>query len=496
MEKDKTKHIVVIGSGFSGLSAACYLAKAGYQVTVLEKNEKAGGRGRSYSADGFTFDMGPSWYWMPEVMEEFFNDFGKRTKDYFDLIQLDPGYRVFIQEGHVDIPANSDALIAVFEKIEVGAGKALKQFLSEAQFKYEAGMGKFVRKPSHSIFEFMDLDILKSLFKIQLFTDMRSHLKKYFKHPQLLQLLEFPVLFLGAKPQQTPALYSLMNHADLNLGTWYPMGGMAKLPEAMIQLAESLGVVFKTNAAVTGFSFNGRSIDKVIGADYALEVDGVIGSADYHHIEQTLLPKEKRHYNTAYWESRIMSPSSLLFYVGLNTQLPGLQHHNLFFDQSFDVHAEEIYDHPQWPSDPLFYLCCPSKTDPTVAPQGSENIFLLIPVAPGLESDEELRDQYWNKMCTQIQKKTGVDIRNHVVHKRSFAHEEFVSEYNSYKGNAYGLANTLMQTAFLKPKMKSNKVDNLFYAGQLTVPGPGVPPSIISGQLAATELSKTLHSRA
>ncbi len=496
MGKDKTKHIAVIGSGFSGLSAACYLAKAGHRVTVLEKNDKAGGRGRSYSADGFTFDMGPSWYWMPEVMEEFFQDFGKSTKDYFQLKQLDPGYRVFINEGHVDIPANTDALADLFETIEKGAGKALKQFLSEAQFKYEAGMGKFVRKPSHSIFEFMDLDILKSLFKIQLFTDMRSHLKKYFKHPQLLQLLEFPVLFLGAKPQQTPALYSLMNHADLNLGTWYPMGGMAKLPEAMIQLAESLGVVFKTNAAVTGFSFNSRSIDKVIGTNYTLEVDGVIGSADYHHIEQTLLPKEKRHYDTAYWESRIMSPSSLLFYVGLNTQLPGLQHHNLFFDQSFDVHAEEIYDHPQWPSDPLFYLCCPSKTDPTVAPQGSENIFLLIPVAPGLESDEELREHYWNKMCIQIQSKTGVDIRNHVVHKRSFAHEEFVSEYNSYKGNAYGLANTLMQTAFLKPKMKSNKVDNLFYAGQLTVPGPGVPPSIISGQLAASELSKTLHSPA
>ncbi len=495
MVKTKTKHIAVIGSGFSGLSAACYLAKSGYQVTVLEKNDKPGGRGRSFLADGFVFDMGPSWYWMPEVMEEFFQDFGKSTKDYFQLKQLDPGYRVFINEGHVDIPANTEALSDLFESIEKGAGQALKQFLTEAQFKYEAGMGKFVRKPSHSIFEFMDLDILKSLFKIQLFTDMRAHLKKYFKHPQLLQLLEFPVLFLGAKPQNTPALYSLMNHADLNLGTWYPMGGMAKLPEAMIDLAESLGVVIKTNSAVNKIVVNGNQITAVQGADFSLEVDGVIGSADYHHIEQTLLPEDKRQYNEEYWESRVMSPSSLLFYVGLNTKVPGLQHHNLFFDQSFDQHAQEIYDEPQWPSDPLFYLCCPSKTDNTVAPEGHENIFLLIPVAPGLESDEELREHYWNKMCIQIQIKTGVDIRNHVVYKRSFAHEEFVSEYNSYKGNAYGLANTLMQTAFLKPKMKSKKVTNLFYAGQLTVPGPGVPPSIISGQLAATELDKTLHSQ-
>ena len=493
--KTKTKHIAVIGSGFSGLSAACYLAKSGYQVTILEKNDKPGGRGRSFAADGFVFDMGPSWYWMPEVMEEFFQDFGKSTKDYFQLKQLDPGYRVFINEGHVDIPANTDALSDLFESIEKGAGQALKQFLTEAQFKYEAGMGKFVRKPSHSIFEFMDLDILKSLFKIQLFTDMRAHLKKYFKHPQLLQLLEFPVLFLGAKPQNTPALYSLMNHADLNLGTWYPMGGMAKLPEAMIELAESLGVVIKTNSAVKKIVVNGNQITAVQGADFSFEVDGVIGSADYHHIEQTLLPEDKRQYNEEYWESRVMSPSSLLFYVGLDTKVPGLQHHNLFFDQSFDQHAQEIYDEPQWPSDPLFYLCCPSKTDNTVAPEGHENIFLLIPVAPGLESDEELREHYWNKMCIQIQIKTGVDIRNHVVYKRSFAHEEFVSEYNSYKGNAYGLANTLMQTAFLKPKMKSKKVTNLFYAGQLTVPGPGVPPSIISGQLAATELDKTLHSQ-
>ena len=495
MVKTKTKHIAVIGSGFSGLSAACYLAKSGYQVTILEKNDKPGGRGRSFAADGFVFDMGPSWYWMPEVMEEFFQDFGKSTKDYFQLKQLDPGYRVFINEGHVDIPANTDALSDLFESIEKGAGQALKQFLTEAQFKYEAGMGKFVRKPSHSIFEFMDLDILKSLFKIQLFTDMRAHLKKYFKHPQLLQLLEFPVLFLGAKPQNTPALYSLMNHADLNLGTWYPMGGMAKLPEAMIELAESLGVVIKTNSAVKKIVVNGNQITAVQGADFSFEVDGVIGSADYHHIEQTLLPEDKRQYNEEYWESRVMSPSSLLFYVGLDTKVPGLQHHNLFFDQSFDQHAQEIYDEPQWPSDPLFYLCCPSKTDNTVAPEGHENIFLLIPVAPGLESDEELREHYWNKMCIQIQIKTGVDIRNHVVYKRSFAHEEFVSEYNSYKGNAYGLANTLMQTAFLKPKMKSKKVTNLFYAGQLTVPGPGVPPSIISGQLAATELDKTLHSQ-
>ena len=354
-------------------------------------------------------------------------------------------------------------------------------------------MGKFVRKPAHSFTEFAELDLLKALFKIQLFSDMRSHLRSHFKSPVLLQLLEFPVLFLGAKPSKTPALYSLMNYADLELGTWYPMGGMAKVPEAMLELAQSLGVQVITNQNVNGFEFEDNEISAVKTQNQTYIVDGVIASADYHHVEQTLLPKKYRQYDEAFWEKRTMSPSSLLFYVGLNDKVPGLEHHNLFFENSFDVHAQEIYDHPQWPSNPLFYLCCPSKTDKTVAPENGENMFFLIPVAPGLQSTDALREHYWNLMCDAVQRRTGKDIRNHVVYKRSFAHEEFQSEYNSFKGNAYGLANTLMQTAFLKPKMKSKQLKNLYYAGQLTVPGPGMPPGIISGQLAAEELSQQLN---
>ncbi len=492
MGNNTTKHIAVIGSGFSGLAAACTLAQKGYQVTILEKNEKAGGRGRSFSAEGFTFDMGPSWYWMPEVMEEFFQSFGKSTTDYYTLKRLDPGYRVFLQNEEIDVAADMSQIQSVFESIEPGAGAALGKFLAEAKEKYSSGMGKFVRKPAHSFLEFAEIDLLKALFKIQLFTDMRSHLRGHFTHPTLLQLLEFPVLFLGAKPSKTPALYSLMNYADLELGTWYPMGGMAKVPEAMIELAESLGVKIETNQSVVGFEFEDNEISAVKTSNQTWLVDGVIASADYHHVEQELLPKKFQQYDEGYWDKRTMSPSSLLFYVGLDTQIPGLEHHNLFFENSFDLHAQEIYDNPQWPTNPLFYLCCPSKTDNAVAPENCENMFFLIPVAPGLSSTEELRDRYWNMMCDAVQRRTGKDIRPHVKYKRSFAHEEFQSEYNSFKGNAYGLANTLMQTAFLKPKMKSNKLKNLFYAGQLTVPGPGMPPGIISGQLAAEEIAKQL----
>lgn len=488
MSNLKTKHIGVIGSGFSGLAAACTLAAAGHEVTVLEKNEKIGGRGKSFHANGFTFDMGPSWYWMPEVMDQFFERFGKKTSEYYSLKRLDPSYRVFLPQHHEDIPADFAALQAVFEKYETGAGQQLEKFLKEAEEKYETGMGEFVWKPSHNITEFFEIKILKALFKIQLFTDMRSHLKKYFKNPMLIQLLEFPVLFLGAKPSQTPALYSLMNYADLKLGTWYPIGGMSRVPEAMHTLAIELGVKFIAQADVQSVVINNNRIQSLQYGNGSIAVDEVINAGDYHHFEQKVLPASHRVYSNQQWQKLTMSPSSLLFYVGLNVKVPGIEHHNLFFDTSFDEHAAEIYDHPAWPRHPLFYLCCPSKSDDSVAPQGCENLFFLIPVAPDMTSDEHTREHYWNLLCERLKQRVGMDIRPHVVYKRSYAHEEFMADYHSYKGNAYGLANTLMQTAFLKPKLKSSKLNNLYYCGQLTVPGPGMPPGIISGQLAAKEI--------
>lgn len=473
------------------------MARAGWDVTVLEKHAIPGGRARYLKAEGFTFDMGPSWYWMPDVFERYFACFGKKVSDYYQLIRLDPSYRVYYPDGPMDIPADFTALQQLFESLEPGAGKQLQKFLEEAAYKYEVGINKLVFKPGQSVKEFLDLDLAKGLFKLDVFRSMKAHVAKYFKHPKLVELMEFPVLFLGALPEKTPALYSLMNYADIKGGTWFPEKGMYQIVQAMYNLAVELGVRFHFEQEVTAIDITGdraKSIQAKTaqGTGVTYDADVVIGGADYHHIETQLLPAASRSYTDAYWDSRVMAPGCILYYVGLNKKLHNIQHHSLFFDTSFSIHGKEIYDTKKWPSDPLFYVSAVSVTDPSSAPEGCENLFLLIPVATGLENDtEELRERYFDQIVTRMEKHLGQSIKDAVIYKRSFAHSDFISEYHAFKGNAYGLANTLQQTAVLKPSCRSKKVSNLFYTGQLTVPGPGVPPSLISGEVVAGEVVKT-----
>jgi phytoene desaturase len=490
-----SKKVVIIGSGFAGLSSACHLAKAGYRVTILEKNEMAGGRARKFEVDGFVFDMGPSWYWMPDVFESFFAAFGKKVSDYYQLTRLDPSYSVWFGiNDRMQVPAKMSALEELFEANEPGSVPNLRKFLKEAQYKYEVGMNDFVQKPSHNIMEFADMRVLKSLFRIQMFTSMSSHVRRLFKNEQLVQLLEFPVLFLGATPQNTPALYSLMNYADMSLGTWYPMGGMHKIVEGMVSLANELGVKIELNSEVEEIIVKNDTATSVKTRNGSIfEADIVVGGADYHHIDTQLLKQSERNYSDQYWDKRAMAPSSLLYYIGVNKRLTNLNHHNLFFDEDFNQHAQDIYSNPDWPKKPLFYVSVPSITDPSVAPEGCENLFLLIPVAPGLADSEEVRDHYYDLIMNRLEQLTGQSIRDAVIYKRSYAHSDFVKDYHAFKGNAYGLANTLLQTAFLKPKIKSKKVKNLYYTGQLTVPGPGVPPSLISGEVVAKEIIKNYN---
>lgn len=487
------KTALVIGSGFSGLSAAINLAHKGFEVKILEKNNSIGGRARQFSESGFTFDMGPSWYWMPDVFESFFNKFGKSVADYYDLVRLDPSYQVVYENGEaMPIPAQMAELKKLFDSIEPGSGVQLDEFLKQAAYKYEVGINQLVYKPGRTLTEFADPKLLIDVVRMDVFQSMAKHVRKYFKHPKLIQLMEFPVLFLGALPENTPALYSLMNYADMALGTWYPKGGMFKIVEAMASLAEELGVEILTDHEVKSIETKSGKVSSVETVRGSFSADVVVAGADYHHVDDKLLSKADRNYSEKYWDKRVLAPSSLLYYVGLNKKLEGLLHHNLFFDTDFTPHAHNIYTDPKWPDNPLFYASLTSKTDDTVAPEGHENLFLLIPVAPGLEDNEEIRDHYFKLIVKRMEEYCGQSILEHVVYKRSFAHKDFVSDYHSFKGNAYGLANTLKQTAILKPSLKNKHVKNLYYTGQLTVPGPGVPPSLISGIVVANEIVKDL----
>lgn len=492
--KAQTK-IAIIGAGFAGISAAAYLSKQGYQVDVYEKNADIGGRARQLITDnGYLFDMGPSWYWMPEVFEKFFNDFGYKAADFYELQLLDPGFSVvFGADDVLNIPANFEELCRLFESIETGSAEKLREFLAEAAYKYNIGMGKLVYKPGLSLLEFADLDLIKGLFKLQVFTSFSAHVKKYFKDPRLIALMEFPVLFLGAMPEDTPALYSLMNYAGLKLGTWYPKGGFGKVINAMKNIAEMQGAKFHTNAAVSAIDVKENQVVSLASERGTHLYDGLIAAADYHHVEEKLLNTAERNYSEKYWDNRVLAPSCLIFYLGVTTKVARLNHHTLFFDEDLKQHSQEIYKQAQWPTKPLFYVCCPSVTDPSVAPAGHENLFVLMPLATDIEDPEAIREQYFEVIMDRLEAYTGTPIRQHLDYKKSYCVSDFVTDYNSFKGNAYGLANTLMQTANLKPTLKNKKINNLFYAGQLTVPGPGVPPSIISGNLAAQQLIKHLN---
>lgn len=487
------KSVIVIGSGFAGLSAASFMAKEGWHVTVLEKNSTPGGRACQLKENGFTFDMGPSFYWMPDVFERYFNQFGKKVSDYYQLKRLDPSYRVYWDRGYTDMPADFNELKNIFETIEPGSGARLEKYLKEAAYKYEVGVNKLVYKPSRSLTEFMDWPTISGMFRLEVFTSIKKHIQKYFTHPKLRQLMEFPVLFLGALPEDTPALYSLMNYADLKGGTWYPEGGMYAIVEGMYQLALELGVEFRFDEAVTGISVSGNTARQVITGKGSYTADAVISGADYQFTEKKLLPPASQSYTDAYWDKKVMAPSCLMYYVGLNKKLKNPVHHALFFDVPFEQHGEEIYKNPQWPTEPLFYVSVSSVTDEDVAPAGHENIVFLIPVASGLEQDsEELREKYFQRIVKRMEEKTGESILDAVVYKKTFSVSDFVSAYNSFKGNAYGLANTLMQTAIFRPSCESRKVKNLFYTGQLTVPGPGVPPSLISGEVVAKQVIRKI----
>ncbi|MEL6917153.1 MAG: phytoene desaturase family protein [Bacteroidota bacterium] len=485
------KKVVVIGSGFSSLSASCYLAKQGFEVSLYEKNHTVGGRARQLKKEGFTFDMGPSWYWMPDIFDKFFGDFNKKTSDYYQLDKLSPAYKIFFADDEITIGDCMDKICEEFERLEKGSAVPLRKFIAKAQKNYDIAINKVVLRPGISPFELVTKETV--LRVDQFFKTISSEVRKNFKNPKLISVLEFPVLFLGAKPNNTPSFYNFMNFADFGLGTWHPEGGMYRIIESMQSLARELGVKIHTNNNVEKIIVEDGKSKGIICNGSKIVADAVLSGADYHHSE-TLLDKQFRQYSEAYWKKKTFAPSSLLFYVGFNKKLNGVEHHNLFFDTDFEQHAQEIYDSPKWPTSPLFYANFPTVTDQSMAPKGCETGFFLIPLAPGLEDTPQLRNTYFDMIIKRFHERTGQDVRNSIIFRESFCVNDFVEQYNSYKGNAYGMANTLSQTAFLRPKLKSGKVKNLFFTGQLTVPGPGVPPALISGKLVSELIAKNINT--
>ena len=487
------KKAIIIGSGFSGLSTAAFLAKAGFKVTIIEKNKQLGGRARVLKEKGFSFDMGPSWYWMPDIFDKFFKEFNLQTNELYELIQLDPGFKMIFESSELEIPADFKKTCSIFENYEKGGAKMLKEFITDAKKKYNIGINFMYNSPGISIMELFTKEILLNITSFELLTSYRKHIRKYFNHPHLINLLEFPVLFLGASANKMPALYSLMAYSAIKQGTFYPLGGFNKVILALIKLCKELGVEFLANEEVIKINIKNKkaksittSKNKVIYSDF------VIASADYAHVEKDLIDSKYKNYSEKYWEKKAFSPSSLIFYLGINKKVSKLIHHNLFFDKDIEEFTKDIYEHKSWPKNPLFYVCCPSKTDKSIAPNGKENIFILMPLPIGVEDTAKLREKYFHLIISRLEKYCDQQILSDIEYKKTYCIKDFKMDYNSYKGNAYGLANTLIQTANLKPKITNRKVSNLFYTGQLTVPGPGVPPSLISGKIVAEHITKSI----
>lgn len=485
------KTAIVIGAGFGGLSAAALLAKKGLRVTVIDNNPMPGGRAIYFRQKGFLFDRGPSWYLMPGVFERFFAEFGKKPSDYFRLVRLSPSYRVFYEEGKtLDVPSEPEKIRALFAQLEPEGDKKLDKYLSQAQYKYDVAMQKFLYKDYKSLLDMADLRLAPEALRLHLFSSIDSYAKRFFKSLQARKILEYTMVFLGGSPSNTPALYSIMSHVDLTLGVWYPMGGVRMLAEAMAKLCEELGVEFHFDEEVKSISTSNGKATGVTTSRSTYSADIIIANADMHHVETELLPPESRTYDEKYWSSRTMAPSALLFYVGINKKLPQLSHHNLFLAEDWDAHFDSIFKTRTWPENPSFYLGCPSRTDPSVAPKGKENLFFLVPVAAGLDDTDEIREEYFQKTISSFEKRIGESIQDDIITSRIVSHRDFQKDFNAYKGTALGLAHTLFQTAAFRPAHRSKKASNLYYTGHYNHPGVGVPMVIISSHIVAEEAVK------
>lgn len=483
--------VVIIGGGIGGLSTAAYLGKKGFNVELYEKNERVGGRASLLEKDGFKFDMGPSWYLMPDIFERYFNHFGYEPSDFLDLVKLNPNYKIFFKDGDkVEIPEEPEKVKEIFEEYEDGAGEAFEKYLEKSRESYDVGMNNFVLKDRNRFRDYLSLDVALNARKLNLFKSMDSYVSDYFDNKKLQQIMQYSLVFLGGYPKNTPALYNLMSHVDFNMGVYYPRGGIYEIIKSMKDIAEEQGVEIHCNSEVQSIERRDGRVE-VKFEDTLVETDYVVSNAGYGFTETKLITdKNLRQYSEDYWNKKTYAPSAFLMYLGLSKELTELDHHNLVLPLDWDEHFEQIFEEPDYPDNPAYYVCNPSETDVSVAPEGKSSIFILVPLAPELKDNKQVRDKFKEKILDDFGENIGIDLRDLIEFEETFSVNDFKTRYNGINGTALGLAHTLRQTSVFRPKKSSKKFKELFYTGADTNPGIGMPMCLISGEQTAEEVEK------
>jgi phytoene desaturase len=482
------KHrVVIIGGGVGGLAVACLLAKAGRQVTVLEKNEQLGGRASLLGVGGFRFDTGPSWLLMRGVFEHFFALLDEPLENHLQLTKLTPSYRVFDAASGQQLDILSDLVrdAATFASVEPGADARLRQYLAQVAATNNLTLSRFLYTTFASKRELL----IPKLIRSQLLTSMHREAASFFADPLLQKTISYPAIFLGTSPYRAPALYGLLNHYLFNEGVWYPKGGMYSLVEALVRIGRRQGVVHRTNVAVTKINSTDGRANGVSTQHEQFPADIVISNAGKYHTETSLLGPEQRDHSPKYWQRRSWSPSALLLYLGVNRQYDSLAHHNLLFSKNWRRNLTDIFKSSDFPQDPSLYICAPSKTDATVAPKGYENLFVLAPVSAGLQYTQHQLETFAESVLATLETQMSLpNLRQHILYKRMFCVHDFAERFNSFKGTSLGLQHTLRQSALFRPSNTGKKVQGLYFVGADAHPGVGLPPVLISAELLYKQL--------
>ena len=495
-----TKKAVIIGGGIAGLATAGLLAKAGMSVTVLEARERVGGRAYTWEKDGFKFDMGPSWYLMPDAFDQFFKLMGTTSNAELELKRLDPMYQT-INEGEAEplvVKADLASNKALFDSVEPGAGERLQAYVDSAEDAYKLSIEHFLYTNFQNTKSFTHPDVLKRAgrFIKHLLTPLDTFAGKHVQDARLRKILNFPAVFLGASPYKTPSMYHLMTHVDMNVGVFYPMGGFYSIIEAVERVAKRAGVVVHTNSRVTKIVTENGAVKGVNVGEIFFEADVVVGNADLHHLETQLLNPEEQTLPQKWWDKREPGPSAMLLFLGVKGEIPELDHHTLLYSDDWAKNFEEVFHKADGkrkiPNPASLYVCAPSKSDPTVAPKGYENLFVLVPIAadPSIGgSGDEAFEKAADRIIDQIADWAKIpNFRERIVVRGSMGPRDFVTELNAWQGTALGMAHTLKQSAFFRPANYSKKVKGLYYAGHHSVPGIGLPMCLIGAELVYKRL--------